>query len=242
MKIDIWSDYQCPFCYIGEARLHKALEQFPHADQVQVNYKSFELDPSAERDIPLTNNQMLAQKYNTSIEQVRQMNANVGAQAAQEGLHFEFDSMILTNSFDAHRLMQFATAKGKGEEMNKALFHAYFTESRHIGDHDTLADIATAVGLDRSEALAVLNSEQYGEEVRRQERLGSQLGIQGVPFFVINDKYAVSGAQPTDAFSKALADIWAEEQPLQMLNDSEAGDMCTDESCAIPEKGNEQTR
>ncbi|MFD1884336.1 DsbA family oxidoreductase [Paenibacillus wenxiniae] len=234
MKIDIWSDYQCPFCYIGKARLQKALEQFPHADQVHINYKSFELDPSADRDVPMTNNEMLASKYNTTIEQVRKMNDNIGAQAAQEGLRFEFDSMILTNSFDAHRLMQFAVDQGKGAEMNEALFRAFFTDSRHIGDHDTLADIAGEIGLDRAEALTMLQSERYGEDVRRHEHLGSQLGITGVPFFVINDKYAVSGAQPTEMFTNALNEIWAEEQPLQMIGDPAQGEQCADGSCAVP--------
>lgn len=234
MKIDIWSDYQCPFCYIGKARLQKALEQFPHGEQVEINYKSFELDPSAERDVPMTNNEMLASKYNTTIEQVRQMNNNIGAQAAQEGLHFEFDSMILTNSFDAHRLMQFAVAKGKGAAMDEALFRAFFTDSRHIGDHETLADIASEVGLDRAEALNVLQSDRYGEDVRRHEKLGGQLGVTGVPFFVINDKYAVSGAQPTEMFASALKDIWAEEQPLQMIGDPSQGEQCADGSCAVP--------
>ncbi len=233
MKIDVWSDYQCPFCYIGKTRLQKALEQFPHADQVEVNFKSFELDPSAERDIPMNVNEMLASKYNMTIDKAREMNKNVGAQAAQEGLRFEFDSMILTNSFDAHRLMQFAVSKGKGAEMNEALFKAYFTDSRHIGDHATLADIATEIGLDRAEALEVLESDRYGEDVRRHEKLGSQLGVTGVPFFVINDKYAVSGAQPTEMFTSALQDIWKEEQPLQMIGDP-AGDQCADGSCAVP--------
>ncbi len=182
----------------------------------------------------MTNNEMLASKYNTTIEQVRKMNDNIGAQAAQEGLRFEFDSMILTNSFDAHRLMQFAVDKGKGAEMNEALFRAFFTDSRHIGDHETLADIAGEVGLDRTEALTMLQSERYSEDVRRHEKLGSQLGITGVPFFVINAKYAVSGAQPTDMFTSALNDIWAEEQPLQMIGDPTQGEQCADGSCAVP--------
>ncbi|WP_046215068.1 DsbA family oxidoreductase [Paenibacillus wulumuqiensis] len=235
MKIDIWSDYQCPFCYIGKTRLQNALSQFPHAEEVTVNYKSFELDPSAERDIPLNIYESLAKKYGTTIEQAREMNVNVGAQAAQEGLDFKFDTMILTNSFDAHRLMQYAADQGKAEEMNEALFRAYFTESRHIGDHPTLIDIAESVGLDREQTAAVLESEQYGDLVRRQEHLGSQLGITGVPFFVINDKYAVSGAQPTEMFTKALNDIWAEDHPLQMLGNSADGEMCTDGSCAAPQ-------
>lgn len=235
MKIDIWSDYQCPFCYIGKTRLQNALSQFAHAEEVNVNYKSFELDPSAERDIPLNIYEALAKKYGTTIEQAREMNVNVGTQAAQEGLDFQFDTMILTNSFDAHRLMQYAADQGKAEEMNEALFRAYFTESRHIGDHHTLIDIAESVGLDRQQTAAVLESEQYGDLVRRQEHLGSQLGITGVPFFVINDKYAISGAQPTEMFTKALNDIWAEDHPLQMLGDSAAGEMCADGSCVVPE-------
>ncbi|WP_458122035.1 DsbA family oxidoreductase [Paenibacillus sp. Z6-24] len=235
MKIDIWSDYQCPFCYIGKTRLQNALSQFSHAEEVNVNYKSFELDPSAERDIPLNIYEALAKKYGTTVEQAREMNVNVGAQAAQEGLDFQFDTMILTNSFDAHRLMQYAADQGKAEEMNEALFRAYFTESRHIGDHSTLIDIAESVGLDRQQTAAMLESEQYGDLVRRQEHLGSQLGITGVPFFVINDKYAISGAQPTEMFTKALNDIWAEDHPLQMLGNSADGEMCADGSCAVPE-------
>lgn len=236
MKVEIWSDYQCPFCYIGKRRFEEALKQFENKAQVEVSFRSFELNPEAERDINMSQNEMLAKKYGMSHADVEANNQNLTQQAKELGLEYHLDKVVLTNSFDAHRLMHFAESKGKENEMNELLFKAYFTEGKHIGDHAILVNLAEEAGLDKSEAEAMLAGTAFTAEVRGDEQEGSQLGITGVPFFVINRKYGISGAQPTEAFLDTLKKIWAEENPLQMVNDPATSDACTDGSCNVPEK------
>ncbi|MDV7766887.1 DsbA family oxidoreductase [Peribacillus sp. CSMR9] len=236
MKVEIWSDYQCPFCYIGKRRFEEALKQFENKAQVEVSFRSFELNPEAERDINMSQNEMLAKKYGMSHADVEANNQNLTQQAKELGLEYHLDKVVLTNSFDAHRLMHFAESKGKENEMNEILFKAYFTEGKHIGDHAILVNLAEEAGLDKSEAEAMLGGTAFTTEVRGDEQEGSQLGITGVPFFVINRKYGISGAQSAEAFLDTLKKIWAEENPLQMVNDPATGDACTDGSCNVPEK------
>lgn len=236
MKVEIWSDYQCPFCYIGKRRFEEALKQFENKAQVEVSFRSFELNPEAERDINMSQNEMLAKKYGMSHADVEANNQNLTQQAKELGLEYHLDKVVLTNSFDAHRLMHFAESKGKENEMNELLFKAYFTEGKHIGDHAILVNLAEEAGLDKSEAEAMLAGTAFTAEVRGDEQEGSQLGITGVPFFVINRKYGISGAQSAEAFLDTLKKIWAEENPLQMVNDPATGDACTDGSCNVPEK------
>jgi predicted DsbA family dithiol-disulfide isomerase len=236
MKVEIWSDYQCPFCYIGKRRFEEALKQFENKAQVEVSFRSFELNPEAERDINMSQNEMLAKKYGMSHADVEANNQNLTQQAKELGLEYHLDKVVLTNSFDAHRLMHFAESKGKENEMNELLFKAYFTEGKHIGDHAILVNLAEEAGLDKSEAEAMLGGTAFTAEVRGDEQEGSQLGITGVPFFVINRKYGISGAQSAEAFLDTLKKIWAEENPLQMVNDPATGDACTDGSCNVPEK------
>lgn len=237
MKIEVWSDYACPFCYIGKRRLEKALEQFPRR-HVTVAFKSYELDPGAPRDTEKSNHERLAEKYGMSVEKAKEMEENIRLQAAEEGLDFRFDTLIPTNTFDAHRLTHFAKTKGKDQALAEKLLHAYFTASRHLGDHSVLADIAAASGLGREEALAVLNDESaYAEEVRHDERTAQQMGVRGVPFFVINQKYGISGAQPTETFLNALHKVWEEEQQVPVLQDlGDEGAACRGGSCDMPEK------
>ena len=234
MKVEIWSDYQCPFCYIGKRRFEDALNQFENKAQVEVEFRSFELNPEAERHINMSQNEMLAKKYGMSQAQVEANSQNLTQQAAELGLEYHLDKVVLTNSFDAHRLMHLAESKGKGQEMNERLFKAYFTEGKHIGDHATLASLAEEVGLEKQEVESMLAGTAFTAEVRGDEQEGSVLGITGVPFFVINRKYGISGAQPAEAFLDTLKKVWAEENPLQMVN--ETGDTCTDGSCNVPKK------
>lgn len=241
MKIDIWSDYACPFCSIGKRKLEQALEKFPHRDQVEIEFKSFELDPSAPRDTDQSNHERLAAKYGVSVEQAKQMNEGMRQQAAEVGLTFNFDDVIPTNTFDAHRLTQFAKTKGQALELTEKLFRAYFTDAKHLGDHETLADIAEEAGIDRTQALSMLKDEAaYADEVRTDEALAQQMGIQGVPFFVINQKYAISGAQPSETFLQALERVWQEEHSGPVLQDlsgdNSQGGACTDGSCDIPKE------
>jgi len=239
MKIEVWSDYVCPFCYIGKHRLEEAINQFPHKDQVEVELKSFELDPYSPKYNGGNIHEVLAKKYGMSVEQAKQANQGVGQQAASVGLHFDFDGMKPTNTFDAHRLAKFAKTKGKEPVLSEKLLQAYFTESKDIGDLGTLADIAEESGLNREEAISVINNETaYANEVRADEGIAQQYRIGGVPYFVINSKYTISGAQPLDTFKAALQKVWEEESPAPVFQDlSTVEDVsCNDEGCIIPEK------
>jgi predicted DsbA family dithiol-disulfide isomerase len=239
MKIDVWSDFVCPFCYIGKRRLEIALEQFPHKDQVNVEFKSFELDPNAPEYSGISIHESLASKYGMSIEEAKRANVNVGQQAATVGLTFNFEEMKPTNTFDAHRLAKFAKTQGKEREITERLLYAYFTDSKNVGDKKTLLSIAEEVGLDREASLEVLNDKKaYANDVRIDESLAQQYGVRGVPYFVVNDKYAISGAQPTETFLNALQQVWQEESAkpvLQDLSTEGAEDAsCLDGNCVIP--------
>lgn len=241
MKIEVWSDFVCPFCYIGKRRLEEALSQFPHRDSVEVEFKSFELDPGAQPYSGKSIHESLASKYGTSIEQAKQMNQNVGQQAATVGLTFNFDDMKPTNTFNAHRLAKYAKTLGKEANITEKLLYAYFTESKNVGDLETLADIAEASGLDRQESLKVLQDEKaYANDVRIDQAIAQQYQITGVPFFIVNQKYAISGAQPTSTFAGALQKVWEEENPAPVLQDlstvSAEDASCVDGNCIIPDK------
>lgn len=239
MKIEVWSDFVCPFCYIGKRRLEEALAVFPHKDQVEVEYKSFELDQNAPLNSGKTIDEALASKYGMTIEQAKEANAGIGQQAKSVGLNFRFDEMKPTNTFDAHRLAKFAKTQGKEEDITENLLYAYFTDNKNLGNHDTLADLAEASGLERKEALEVLcDKTAYASEVRNDEGIAQQYGISGVPYFVINQKYAISGAQRAETFAGALKKVWEEENPAPKLQDLTEGSgddaFCADGSCAVP--------
>ncbi|MGM7636082.1 DsbA family oxidoreductase [Bacillus sp. Hm123] len=236
MKIEIWSDFVCPFCYIGKRRLEKALEQFPHKDEVDVVYKSYELDPNAKQEDEQHIYEALAEKYGTSVEQAKQMTENVKRQAAETGLPFNFDNMRSVNTFRAHRLAKYAKEQGKEKEMVERLLKAYFTDSMNVNDQAVLVGLAKEVGLPEESVQELLVSDRFAEEVRADENLARKLGVQGVPFFVINEKYAISGAQPTEAFLNALEKVWEEENESPVLTDlstKATGSTCTDEGCDI---------
>ncbi len=211
MKIEIWSDYVCPFCYIGKKRLDAALEQFSHKDEVTLELRSYELDPQADSSLKLRTHEMLATKYGMTVEKAQEMSSGIAEQAAAVGLEFNFDNMLHINTFDAHRLAQFAAEHGKGVEVGEKLLYAYFTLNADLSDHNVLANIGAEAGLDAEAALQMLCSEAYTEQVRAQEEEGSRIGIRGVPFFVFNRKYAVSGAQPPEVFLETLNKAWAEK-------------------------------
>lgn len=239
MKIEVWSDYVCPFCYIGKRRLEDALNQFPHRDQVEVEFKSFELDPNSPEYSGQNIHEVLAKKYGMSIDQAKQANQGVGQNAATVGLTFNFEDMKPTNTFDAHRLAKFAKTKCKEAFVSEKLLQAYFTEGKHIGSIEILADIAEAAGLEREEVISILNDKNaYAHEVRLDESIAQQYGIQGVPYFVINSKYAISGAQPLETFKGALQKVWEEEAPKPVFQDlSTTEDVsCVDGNCVIPDK------
>lgn len=235
MKVDVWSDFVCPFCYIGKRRFEEALEKFPYKNDVTVEYKSYELDPSAEKNPNKNFHELLADKFGMSIEEAKTKNETIRKQAAEAGLIYNFHAMQHTNTFDAHRVAKYAAGQGKGNEITERFLKAYFTESKHIGDHTTLIALAVEVGLDLNEVTTFLPENDYASHVRADEKQARQIGVQGVPFFVFNEKYAVSGAQPPEVFLGVFEKVWKEEneQPiLQTLNpESPKTTYCTDEGC-----------
>jgi len=237
MKVEVWSDFVCPFCYIGKRHFEEALNQFGDKSNVDIVFKSFELDPNAKVHYDLDMHHLLAAKYGMGVEQAKEMNENVAQRAAEVGLTYHFDSMKPTNTFDSHRLTQYAAQFGKSTEMAERLFKAYFTDSEHIGEHETLISLAAEVGLDPEKVREMLNGDEFSYEVRTDEQEAGSLGIQGVPFFVINRKYAVSGAQPIGVFLNALQKASEEESSFTILNENknDSNDpYCADGRCEVP--------
>ncbi|SDS45296.1 Predicted dithiol-disulfide isomerase, DsbA family [Paenibacillaceae bacterium GAS479] len=241
MKVEIWSDYACPFCYIGKRKFQEALESFEHKDEVEVVYRSFELDPGAEYTPGTSIHELLSRKYGMSVEQAVANNNNLGRQAGEMGLNFNFDVMKTGNTFDSHRLMAWAVEQGKGDELAERLFKAYFTDGLLLQDRQVLVALAGEVGLSAEEAGQVLASDRYSELVRAEEQVGSELGIRGVPFYVMDRKLGVSGAQSPAAFLQVLQQAWAEKQAgaeapaaAESGENTAAGDNCADGSCEVP--------
>jgi predicted DsbA family dithiol-disulfide isomerase len=210
MIVEVWSDVMCPFCYIGKKKFETALAQFSHKEAVEVRWKSFQLDPNVKADDAKNYAQFLAQKKGLSTEQVNGMFANVTEIAAAVGLTLDFNKAIVANSFDAHRLTHLAAKYGKKTEAKHALFAAHFTEGKDIGNHAELLAIAVQLGLDKTEVETMLKSDAYAKEVNQEITEAAQLGINSVPFFVINRKYAVSGAQDPIIFLGALEKAYEE--------------------------------
>lgn len=235
MQVEIWSDVVCPWCYIGKRRFESALADFKHRDQVEVVWKSFELDPHAPRTSEDTLDQMLSKKYGMSVEKAAAANQQVTLLAAQEGLDYHLDLAHPGNTFDAHRLIHFAAGHGRQGEMKERLMRAYFTEGQPVSDSETLVKLAAEVGLDVEEARAILAGKAYTDEVNADKREASMLGISGVPFFVIDEKYGISGAQPTELFQQALEQAWAESHPLIRVSSasSEEAGSCEGDNCAL---------
>jgi predicted DsbA family dithiol-disulfide isomerase len=234
MKVEIWSDVMCPFCYIGKRRFENALAQFDHKDKVEVIWKSYQLNPDMKTEPGKNINQYLSETKGWSLEQARQANDHVTKIAKEAGLDYNMDKAIVANSFDAHRLVQLAKTTGKGDAMEEQLFKAYFTEGKNTADHDTLVQLATAIGLDAGTVKKVLDSDEYADAVEQDIYESQQIGVRGVPFFVLNDRYAVSGAQAVETFAGALDQAWSEwEKEAVTVNDViDNGAVCnTDGEC-----------
>ena len=211
MKIEIWSDIMCPFCYIGKRRFDEALAQFAHKDQVEIEWKSFMLSPDMQTDPSKNINQFLAEHKGISLEEATGMNDHVANIAAQAGLTYNFDKAVVANSFNAHRFIHFAKQYGKQSEAEEKLFAAYFTEGKNIDDAPTLIAIAAEIDLDAAKLTNVMGSGAYAKDVLADIQEAQELGIRGVPFFVLNRKYAISGAQETAVFLDTLEKAFAEE-------------------------------
>ncbi|MGE6515000.1 DsbA family oxidoreductase [Lysinibacillus sphaericus] len=233
MKIEIWSDYVCPFCYIGKKQLEKALQDTGFDGQVELVYKSYQLDPTTPVDTNVSTYESLAKKYSMTVDKVKEMTQGVAARAKEVGLDYNFDNLMEENTLKAHRLVKWAQQQGKAPALVEALLHGYFIEAKRISHDDVLIDIAEQLGLERKAVENVLTSDVFATDVEEDIQEGLQLGVRGVPFFVINRKYGISGAQPQEVFEDTLRKVAEEEglQPgLQMTGSSNAG-VCTDESC-----------
>lgn len=234
MKIEVWSDYVCPFCYIGKTQLEQVLEQAGYGEAIEVELKSYLLDPTVKEDASEPVYESLQQKYGMSVEEVKNMTQNIVARASEVGLNFNFDEMKNANTVKAHRLAKWAETKGKGKAFSERVLKAYFTEGQLIGLDETLLKIAEEVGLMREQAQAVLASDDYLAEMQQDIAVAQQLGVRGVPFFVIDQKYGISGAQPKEVFEQAIEKAAQEaglRKPLKMQGGN--GATCTDDSCEI---------
>ncbi|RNI28884.1 DsbA family oxidoreductase [Rufibacter latericius] len=225
MKVEIWSDVVCPFCYIGKRRFEKALEGFQGKDKVEVVWRSFQLDPDMKVVPGQSVHEYLGKRKGTTAAEGKKMNDYMADMAKEVGLHYDFDKAIINNTFDAHRLLHLAKKHGKQNEMKERLFAAYYTQGKNVGDLDTLVQLGEEVGLNGAEIREALQKETYAQEVQQDMYEAQQVGVRGVPFYVFNDKYAVSGAQPTELFQEVLDKVWEEEKP-QLISGEGAG-FCT---------------
>ena len=207
MRVDIWSDVICPWCYLGKARFEQALSAFAHRDEVEVVYHSFELDPSYPKDSTETTFAMLTRKYGLSEADARAAESRVAGLAAAEGLAFDPERPV-GNTFDIHRVLHLGLAKGVQAELVRAVNQAYFGQGRQVFDHGVITEIAAGAGLDAAVVGDVIDGDAYAEEVRQDELQARQLGISGVPFFVFDMALGVSGAQPTEMFANAFDQVW----------------------------------
>jgi predicted DsbA family dithiol-disulfide isomerase len=206
MKIEIWSDIMCPFCYIGKRQLERALAEFPNGE-FEIEWKSFQLDPSIEPQSDKDVYTFLAERKGISVEQSKEMHKGVTERAKSVGLDYHFDKAIISNSFTAHRIIQLAKTKKLGNDMEEIFFKAYFTEGRDLNDAQTLIELGTQAGLDTKEVQEVIKNENlYADDVQSDISEAQQIGVQGVPFFVFDRKYAVSGAQPVEAFVQTITE------------------------------------
>lgn len=210
MKIEIWSDVVCPFCYIGKRHLETAIADLQMDNNVEIEWKSFELNPDATPKPGVSIYEALAESKGMPLEQVHSMTSQVVERAAAVGLDFKFDQAVVANTAKSHKLLHFAKSKGLQQPLKERLLHAYFTEGADLNDDSVLAGLAQELGLDKELALAALHQEEMDNEFRMDVNEARQIGISGVPFFVFNRKYAVSGAQPIDTFKQALNQIQTE--------------------------------
>jgi predicted DsbA family dithiol-disulfide isomerase len=232
VRVEIFSDVVCPWCAIGKRRFDRALACFSRSNEVDVVWRAFELDPSAPAIAKGDMATHLAEKYNMSLEQARASQAQLAAMAAQEGLDFHFERARRANTFDAHRLLHHARQLGMQDALKERLFGAYFTEGAAIGDRATLVRLAEEVGLDRTKSAEILEGGRYGDEVRADEADARNLGISGVPFFVIDGRYGISGAQNSETILRVLEEAWAHSHSM----DAAVGEdgTCGDEQCQLP--------
>ena len=228
MRVDIWSDVVCPFCYIGKKRLEHVAEEA--GIELEIHWHSFELDPNAPAKHDTSNTERLAKKYGRSYAEMEEMERNVAAMAASEGIDFQWQKANSGNSFNAHRIIHLAQSKGLGNEAKEAFFHAYMTEGLAIGEREVVEEIASRIGLDNAEVEYVLDSDELADFVRHDEKIAhEQLKVTGLPFFVFDQKLALSGAQPREVFLQALQQANSDNQNIEQADAAQ----CNDDSCEI---------
>lgn len=234
MKVEVWSDVMCPFCYIGKRHYEAALKQFADSNNVEIVWKSFQLNPNSPEQYNGSVNDYLAEHKGISVEQAKAMNDRVTQMAKEAGLTYNFDKAKIANSFKAHRVIQMAKAKGLGDAIEERLFKAYFTEGKDFGSTQVLIELAKDIGLTEAEVNEALTNDDYAYKVKQDVYEAQQIGVTGVPFFVFNRRYAVSGAQPTEVFLQTLQksfNEWRKENPAPTLEVTEGNVCTTDGKC-----------
>lgn len=234
MRVEIWSDIACPWCYIGKARFEKGLESFAHRDDVEVVHRSFELDPGHAKDDVASVVDMLAAKYGRSRQEALAMEEQVASQARSEGLGYRVGDRDHGSTFDIHRLLQLAKARGRQDALLNVVYRTNFAEERSVYDTETLVDLGVEAGLDEAETRVLLaDPDAFADDVRADEREAAELGATGVPFFVLDRRYGVSGGQPAEVFTQALEQAW-QGRAITAVGDDAAVTCDADGACEIP--------
>ncbi len=233
IKIELWSDFGCPFCYIGKTRFESALNKFAHKDQVEVVYKAYLLNPYAPKVMTTSPAEAFAKGHNMSEAQAKQRFQMFIDNAKTVGLNYNYDIIQMTNTYDAHRIAKYANTLGLEPQVTARYMKAYFTEGKNLADYDVLVSLSEEVGLDGAKVRKVLENNEYKEEVDFQIAEARQVGVQGVPFFVLNRKYGISGAQQEEYFTQVLEYMWNEHKELHTIEGAESGPVCNDESCEL---------
>ena len=241
MKIEIWSDVACPWCYIGKRRFETALAAFPHRDAVEVQWRSYQLDPTLPEHYDGTELDYLSTRKGMAPAQVSQMFEHVASQAKGEGLNYRFDAVVVANSFTAHRLLHLAAAHGKQDAAKERLLSDHFEHGKDIGSQEYLTALGLDLGLGAGDLAELFSTDAYADDVRNDIAEARALGISGVPFFVIDRKFGLSGAQPADTFTAALEQAWQDSHPLVMVGaagadaaDAPEGDASADSGACGP--------
>lgn len=233
MRVDIWSDVVCPFCYIGKKRLEKAAQE---ADiELEIHWHSYELDPDAPEKHAISNTERLAEKYGRSLSDMQEMQQRIAEMAAEEGIEFNWQQANSGNTFNAHRIIHLAQSKGLGHQAQEAFFYSYMTQGLPIGERETVEDVAARIGLDAAEVEYVLDTDLFADFVRHDEQIAKeQLKVNGVPFFVFDQRVALSGAQPLEVFTEVLSKVQHDLEHAEVS--TEAAAQCETDNCELPEK------
>lgn len=227
MKVDIWSDTRCPFCFIGKRNFENALQEFPHRNDVEVQWHSFQLDQNMKTDITKNHYEYLSEIKGFPMDQVMQMHDHLMKTGKEAGIDFNFDEVKVANSFKSQMLVQWAKENRKADEMEEALFDAFFVKGKNVDDVSELSEIGKHFGFSAEQTEEIVNSPKYAQQIENDIYTASQIGIRGVPFFVFNDKYGVSGAQPPALFLEVLEKSWSEfSKTAPSITTIKEGDSC----------------